>query len=66
MDKVVSIAVGSYEGGLLVYKVDLENDIHLRSFATKDSMVCVWLNRGHSRAYCTMGKHCTQVGEMNP
>ena len=41
MDIVVSVAVGSYEGGLLVYKVDLENDIHLRSFSSKDATVGV-------------------------
>ena len=31
------MAVGSYEGALLVYKIDLENSIHLRAFSSKDS-----------------------------
>ena len=39
METVVSVAVGSYEGGLLVYKIDLENDMHLRSFSSKDATV---------------------------
>jgi len=37
MSLVVTVAVGTYEGGLLVYKVDLEEDIHLRSFSSKDA-----------------------------
>jgi hypothetical protein len=36
---VVNVAVGSYEGGLMVYKIDLDNEIHLRSFSSKDAMV---------------------------
>lgn len=39
METVVNVAVGSYEGGLMVYKIDLDNEIHLRSFSSKDAMV---------------------------
>jgi hypothetical protein len=39
MDKVVTVAVGTYEGGLLVYRVDLENEVHLRYFSSKDAQV---------------------------
>lgn len=39
MEKVVTVAVGSYEGGLMVYMIDLDNEIHLRSFSSKDAVV---------------------------
>ena len=39
MDKVVTVAVGTYEGGLLVYRIDLGNSIHLRYFSSKDAQV---------------------------
>lgn len=65
MDKVVNIAVGSYEGGLLVYKVDIENNMHLRSFATKDAVVVYGLFRDRSRPYSTTAKPCTLAAVMN-
>lgn len=37
--KVVTVALGTYEGGLLVYRVDLDREIHLGSFSSKDSVV---------------------------
>lgn len=39
MNKVVTVAVGSYEGGLLVYKFDIDNELQLRSFSSKDAVV---------------------------
>lgn len=38
-NKLITVAVGTYEGGLLVYRVDLERELHLGSFSSKDSVV---------------------------
>jgi hypothetical protein len=45
--KVVTVAIGTYEGGLLVYRVDLDRELHLGAFSSKDSVVGCMLIRGY-------------------
>jgi hypothetical protein len=35
----ITVAVGSYEGGLLVYQIDLKRGLHVPLFSSKDNEV---------------------------
>ena len=41
--KSVTVAVGSYEGGLLVYVIDLVKGFHVPYFSAKDNLVSLLL-----------------------
>lgn len=62
--KVVTVALGTYEGGLLVYRVDLDKEIHLGSFSSKDSVVKSISSRAYSRLFYFKERHFTQEAEM--
>ena len=62
--KVVTVALGTYEGGLLVYRVDLDREIHLGSFSSKDSVVKSISTRDYSRLCFSRARLFTREAEM--
>lgn len=62
--KVVTVALGTYEGGLLVYRVDLDRELHLGSFSSKDSVVESISDRDYSRLCFSKARLFTPAAEM--